>query len=191
MSQIQTFGMGGIPPAGPVLRIGDDLGNTVGPTGGNIYIQGIPSTDAMNLDILYGFVVVTEQITQLNPVMPASTLKIEPLHDTITTNDAVVTVFPNTVVPITASEAWVLNATIIGARDDYTASAGGYFSGVARRPAVGAATLTGDNGLFNSDVPLVDFGITVVGNDMYVYAQGRAGETWNWTCTFTFLKQII
>ncbi|MGJ0429627.1 hypothetical protein [Methylobacter sp.] len=187
MSQIQTFGISGIPPAGPVLTLtGDDL-VAVSPGGGNIFIQSIPSTGAPN----YGFATFVGAANDENPaVFPANSLKLQPLFDTLTTNDATVTVFANTGQTLSASSAYEMSAHIVGHRDDYSAAAGGFFSGIARRPAVGAAVLTGDNGLFNSDVALVDCGITIVGNTMYVYVQGLAGETWNWTCTFTFQKRI-
>ena len=192
MSQIQTF-ISSIGPAGPVATLTGDLGPAVAPDGfNNINIQAIPSINGLNPERLYGLASVVTQVTDLNPLMPANTLKVEPLYDTLTTNNAVATVFPVTEIEVLASEAWVMNATVVGTLSDFSEACGGFTTGVARRGAAGGAILVGEKSLVNEDsAGFPTFGLTVVGNFMYVYAQGTAGQTWNWTCTFTLQKQLI
>ncbi len=188
MSQIQSFASS-MGPGGPILTLTGDLGPAVGPdAGGNINIQSIPS-----VGVNYGLAAVVTQISNENPAaFPANTLKIEPLHDLVTTSDAVATVFVNTEIIISPSEAWVMNATVIGARSDYTEACGGFVTGVARRAAAGSAALSGQQPLVSDDaVGFPTFGVTVVGNSFFVFAQGLAGQTWNWTCTYTFQKLLI
>ena len=189
MSQIQVFNGNVIPPVGgPVMTLTGDVGPAVIPLLGNINIQGIPSS----VDVNYGLARFVTEVTDENPaVFPAATLKIEPLSDLVTTNDAVATVLLNSKIIIGPSEAWVMNATVVGARDDYTEGCGGFTSGVARRAAAGGAVMVGVKGLENDDaVGFPTFGVTVVGNSAFVYVQGLAGQTWNWTVTYTFQKQL-
>ena len=65
-------------------------------------------------------------------------------------------------------------------------------SGCVRRDA-GAAVFIGDNTLASEDSGsgTPQFGINVDGNDIVVYVQGLAGETWNWTCTYTYQVQLL
>ena len=194
MSQIQSFESSVVPPVGgPILTLTGDQGAAIAPTLGNVNIQATPSIDGPNPDRLYGFALLTSVVTDENPVMPASTLKIEPYNDKVTTADAVATTFVKTGIAIDNSEAWVINATVIGNRDDYSAASGGFVSGVVRRAAAGGAILVGDGSLPSGDAVggIALFGLILVGNTVFVYVQGIAGQTWNWTCTFSFQKQLL
>ena len=181
MSQIQTFGMAGIPPAGPVLTLTGDTGGAVSPGGGNI--------DIISLSTTIGFAEV------IGNILP-NTLYIAPLGAAITTNDAVATYFvpvaPVAFPTLPASSAYVLSANIIGSRDDFTASCGGFTTGAFRREAVGGTILVGGSyqTLANEDAPVgtPTFGVGVNGNTAAVFVQGLAGQTWNWSCTFTFQR---
>ena len=180
MSQIQSFFGGGLPPAGPLLTLTGDIGGPVSPDGlGNINVLGedlAPST---------GFVTV-----EGSP--GTNTLNIAPLLDTVTTNDATPTDFPIAIFTVPASSSVVMSAHVIGNVDDYTAACGGFVIGCARREAAGAAIFVGDNPLASEDAAAgtPQFGIRVTGNSIVVYAQGLAGQTWNWTCTYTYQLQL-
>ncbi len=190
MSQIQNFGTGGVAPGGPLNTLTGDFGLAVGPDGfSNINIESIPSSVSVN----YGLAKVVTQATDENPApFPPFTLKIEPLHDLLTTNGAIAAPFINTEIIISPSEAWVMNATIVGALADYSEGCGGFATGVVRRDAVNPAILVGTQPLVAEDsTGFPTFGLTMIGNSLFVYAQGTAGQTWNWTCTYTFQKLLI
>lgn len=180
MSQIQRFGLGAVPPiGGPIMTLtGDAPFNTpVTPTGGNINIEG-KTTSAFGFSIVKG-----------DP--GSSTLSIVPLSDTITTLNAVPTVFLNAVFALSANESVVFSANVIGNRDDYSAACGGYVTAVARRDAVNPTVLVGQSPLLSRDstTGLPIFGILLDGNSIKVGVQGVAAETWNWTCTYQWTVQ--
>lgn len=180
MSQIQRFGMAGVGPAGPILTLTGDIGGAVGPTGGNINILG----ESNLADVAFATI-------EGNP--GTSTLTISPFVDTVSTVDATLTYFPIASVVIPASRSVVMSAHVIGNIDDYTAACGGYCVGVGRREAAGAAIAVGDNVLASEDAAAgtPQFGIALNGNNISVSVRGLAGQTWNWTCTFTYVFNLI
>ena len=186
MSQIQSFGIGLMPPAGPILTLTGDVGGAVspvlvGPNAGTIFVLGESSpTDT-------GFVSVSG-----NPGI--STLSILPLQDTVTTNDAVQTAFPLTTFPIAVNSSIVMSAHVIGNRDDFSAACGGFVVACGRRVGGGAILVANNNNVLASEDRVggtPQFGIQVNGNDIEIYAQGLALQTWNWTCTYTYQVQLL
>lgn len=181
MSQIQSF-ISANPTPGTLLTLTGDSGGAVAPDGaGNI--------DIFSTSASVGFAEIIG-----SPIIP-STLFIGPLTGAAATNDNVFT-FINVALPITfptviASSAYVLSANVIGSRDDFSASCGGFCTGVARREAVGNALLVGENTLASKDSPVgtPTFKVDLDGNVLGVFVQGLAGQTWNWTCTFTYQRQ--
>ena len=174
MSQIQSFGIGSGPlPPTVISTLTGDVGGPVSPAANNI--------DIVAISLGIGF---AEVVGGLLP----NTLFIDPLIAQGTTNDGIVTflvpssapvVFP-TLVP---SSAYVLSANVIGSRDDYTASCGGFTTGAFRREAVGGTILVGGSyqTLANEDAPVgtPTFGVGVDGNTATVFVQGLAGQIWN------------
>lgn len=178
MSQIQSFESSVVPPVGgPVLSLKGDapLNLPVLPTLGNINIQG-KTTSA------FGF-------SKVNGDPGSSTLSIVPLSDTLTTLNAVPTVFVNAVFALSANEAVVFSANVIGNKSDYSAACGGYVTAVARRDAVNPTVLVGQSPLLSRDPGTSIFGIILDGNSIKVGVQGIAAETWNWTCTYQWTVQ--
>lgn len=180
MSQIQAFGMAGVGPAGPILTLTGDDAVPVTPVGGNINILGFEDLATI------GFAFVEASV---NP----ATLKIVPLTATVTTVDAAPTFFASTLFPIGASKSIVMTATVIGNRDDYSAACGGTSVGCARRAAAGGAVFVGDNTLGSEDsaAGTPEFAVGTTGNSIGVYVVGLAGQTWKWTCSFTYVVQTV
>lgn len=190
MSQIQTF-ISAVGPSGPIETLTGDQNlnapftpaDPVPPTGGNINIIGEDNVD-------YAFAVVKGNVA-------TSTLQIFPKTSFITTNDATITAFPEAVYPLATNTALVMSANIIGNRADvgneYQAACGGYVVAVGRRD-LGAAILVNnafDKFSFEDAIGgNAKFGIQMNGNQMEVYVQGLAGQTWNWTCTFQYQVQL-
>lgn len=180
MSQIQNFGSGG-GGGGALNTLTGDSGGAVVPVGNNIDIVSISST--------LGFAEI------IGNALPG-TLYIAPLGASITTNDGTATFFvpvaPVAFPTVGFSSAYVLSANVVGSRDDYSASCGGFTTGVFRREAVGGVILVGGSyqTLANEDAPVgtPTFGVGVNGTQAAVFVQGLAGQTWNWSCTFTFQK---
>ena len=175
-------------PGGPVLTLTPDLGPAVAPALGTINIQGVEGET-------YGFGILVSQATLNNPApFPANTIRVEPLARGVTTNDGVATIIADITIPMDQSSAYVLSAHVIGARSDYTAACGGFTVGAFRREAAGGAILVGGayQTLANEDAPIgtPTFGVGLNGNIPAVFVQGLAGQIWNWTCTYTFQKQL-
>ncbi len=179
MSQIQNFFNGGIGPGGPILTLTGDDGVPVGPNGaGNINILGDNfQNESRFLDVTSG----------------VNTLDINPLIDSIPTNDNTPTSFLLARFTVVPSSAIFINANVIGNRDDYTAACGGFVTGVVRREAAGGPVLTGYQPLVNSDAigGIATFGIQLDGNDAVVFVRGIIGQDWRWTCTYQIHKQIL
>jgi hypothetical protein len=181
MSQIQSFIGSGGPGGGPVLSLQGDSGGVIAPNGaGNINILGENNS-------------ATNAFAQVVGNPATHTLSILPVSDAVITNNAVATFFPVALALLFPSSTVVMTATVIGHRDDFSASCGGFATGVARRGAAGGTVFVGDNALANEDAPVgvPQFGIGVNGNNIGVYAQGLAGQTWNWTCTYTYQFNLI
>jgi hypothetical protein len=183
MSQIQSFVLSEGPGSGPVFTLTGDTGGAITPTnpGGNINIEGqvLPQV---------GFATVAG--TPVN-----NTLNILPLLDEVTTNNNSITFFPHayfdyTITSLT-SFAIVFNASVVGYQTGFSNACGGFVSGVARKTTAGAVTMTGFDPLLSRDVGGVVFGIGVNGNQVGVFVQGLNAETWNWTCTFQYLVNLI
>ena len=166
-------------PAGPILTLTGDIGGAVGPDG------------AGNINIL-GEIVSGQGFASIEGNPGTNTLNVVALTDTVTTIDAVATDFPFAIFALPASTSVVMSAHVIGNKDDYTAACGGFVVGCARRAGAGAIFI-GDNVLASEDsgAGTPQFGIRVSGNNIVVYAQGLGGETWNWTCTYSYQVQLI
>jgi len=177
MSQIQGFGLAGIPPSGPLLTLTGDIGPAVTPIGGNINIVGTAES-------------LVRKSVVVDGTVAAGTLNIISAFDVVQTTDAVPVVFPFAVFSLTADTAVVFSANVIGAKDDYTAACGGYVTGIARKDGVNPTVLVGQSPLLSRDPGLSLFGLLLNGDDINVGVQGIAGETWNWTCTYQYQKQV-
>lgn len=180
MSQIQSFGMGGIPPAGPILTLTGDIGGPVGPTGGNINILGkdtLPSYGLIEVDGTPG----------------SSTLSIAPLLDAVATVNAVPTTFPTAGFALLPNNSIVFSAYIIGNKSDYSAACGGFVTAVARRDAINPTVLVGQSPLLSRDstTGLPIYGILLDGNSIKVGVQGVAAENWNWFCSYQWVSLNI
>lgn len=179
MSQIQSFVTGEGPGPGPVLSLTGDIGGAVGPVNGGpnngtIFIEG---------EVIGGQAFA---IIEGNPA--TNTLNVVALTDEVTTNNGVATNFPVAFYTLDPSQAVVFTANVIGHRDDFSAACGGIVTGAARRAAAGGAILVGTNALASEDsgAGVPQFGLQLNGNSLNVYAQGLAGQTWNWTCTYQY-----
>lgn len=181
MSQIQSFVLSEGPGTGPIFTLTGDTGGAITPTnpGGNINIEG---------QVLNGVGFVTVAGTLGN-----NTLNILPLLDELTTNDATRTYFPNAFYTLTPSHAVVMTATVVGHKSDFSAASGGFCTGVARMGAAGGAIVVGGNTISSEDstTGVAIFAIGLNGNNIQVSVAGVAGETWNWTCTFQYLVNLI
>lgn len=177
MSQIQTFGMSGIPPSGPVLTLTGDIGPAVSPIGGNINIIGTADPSVSKFIVVDG----TAAAGTLNFIAP---------FDVVQTTDATPVVFPFAEYTLTADTAVVFTANVIGAKDDYTAACGGLVTGIARKDGVNPTVLVGQSPLLSRDPGTTIFGLLLDGDSIHVGVQGMAGETWNWTCTYQYQKQV-
>lgn len=178
MSQNQSFGSGG-GGGGSLNTLTGDIGPAVTPTANNINVLGLIDTDISVFAVTDGSIA-------------ASTLKIGPAFDAIQTTDAVPKTFDIAQYDLAPSTAVVITANVIGAKDDYTAACGGLVTGIARRAAAGGTVLVGQNPLLSRDsnTGLPIFGLLLDGNAIKVGVMGVAAETWNWTCTYQYQKQI-
>ncbi len=179
MSQIQSFGIAGMPPSGPILTLTGDIGPAVLPTLNNINIIGIEDPTVSKFVVVDG-------------TSALSTLNIFAAFDTIQTNNEVPVVFANAVYDLDPLTSVVITANVIGSKDDYTAACGGLVTAVGRRDALNPSVLVGQSPLLSRDstTGLPIFGIILDGNSVKVGVAGVLGEIWNWTCTYQYQKQV-
>jgi hypothetical protein len=180
MSQIQRFGLAGIPPAGPLLTLTGDTGGAVSPTGGNINVLGQFENSVAQFAVVTG-----------DP--GSSELGIAAAFDRLTTVDEFPTSFLLTEFTLNPDQAIVMSAHVIGVKDDYSAACGGYTVGIARKDGVNPAVLvyTGNLGGEDSGAGNPDYAIDVFGDIVSVSVNGVAAETWKWTCTYQYTIQQV
>jgi hypothetical protein len=98
---------------------------------------------------------------------------------TVQTNGAVVS--PIVTLPMAMNSAINVFCTIVGARADYSAAAGGNLQGTFRRAGAAPAevasvpTFASDSGGLTPSAT-----IGIVGNDVEILILGEAGQIWNW-----------
>jgi hypothetical protein len=107
------------------------------------------------------------------------------------TLDATETPFPAfaTEFDLIANSAITVEASIAGARDDYSASCWGSLTFGARRAAGGAVAVGVAVPNQSTDGVGVVIGARVVGNSIEVTVIGEAGTEWNWTATIRTIFQ--
>lgn len=173
MSQGGILSSAIIPPGAGILTLTGNDAAAVGPDGGG------------NLDLLGagGLTVTNTAANTLTITNPAG------VEYTIQTLDATVTSIRS--IPIAVNSAITVTATVVGARDDFSASLWGEVIFGARRDAgaavavqipintaigedsTGAATITAD----------------VNGNNLRILVTGVVAQTWNWTATTSIIEQ--
>lgn len=177
MSQAGILNNAIIPAGSAIDTITGNTGGAVGPDGAN------------NI-----FLIGANGITVNTDFAPPNTLIIDAQGTkyTLETNDATETPFPPfafefTVLPNTAV---TVTATIVGTRDDFSASAWGTVVFGARRAggaAVAVQVATPNQG--NDGGAGVTIGARVVGNAIQVTVTGEAATDWLWTATIQTLVQ--
>ncbi len=160
---------------GGILTLTGNSGGAVGPDGiGDIDVVGS------------GLLSVTG-----NAGANSLTIDDNTVQSIVQTMDAVFTSFPSTLT-INASEAVIVSGTIVGARDDFTGSAGISFRAIARRDGVGGATtglVTSTDILQDSPSGVPSGQVVLNGNDVEFQVRGVAAETWDWSLTYRVLLQ--
>lgn len=165
MSYLQIFGSGG-GGGGGVQTLTGNSGGAVSPTGGG----------TINIIGASGVAVAG------NPGTNTLTITASGNTFTVSTVDATPTaIFTQA---LTASQAAIINASIVGAKADFSAALTGAIIGGARRGAAGGAHLVGAPSLLYSEdaggtPPEID--INVSGNNVIVYVTGQAATTYNWS----------
>lgn len=175
MSQIQNFGMGGIPPAGPVLTLTGDDAIPVSPIAGTIFVEGEFNSSTI------GFA-----STEGHPVQ--NTLAIVPLHASVTTNDGAFNLL-YTLTFATNDTAAVLFANVIGVSDDFSNVCAGTVTCGGRKPGAGNVQSSGTSGGVTTDYignPAPNAIIISSGSTLQLRVRGVAGQTWNWTAQIIY-----
>lgn len=188
MSQFNVFVTSEGPGPGPVLALAGDNYNILDP-------NTVAAPNGLGIIFIKGEVATGQRFAtvEVDTLSIPNTLSIVASTDEVSTNNGVATNFPLAFYALTASQAVVFTANVVGHRDDFSAACGGIVTGVARRAAAGGSMLAGTSSLANEDAPVgvPQFGIQLNGNSINVYAQGLVGQTWNWTCTYQFQVNLI
>lgn len=149
--------------------------NNVGPN---------PVTQNISLNGQNGLQVLADAAPYTLDVFPGTVVPVSTVDDTVTNVGSV---------PIGLNQAVVLNAVVVGARADFSASYWGNIIIGARREAGGAILVETINPNEGDDAPfgvVVQSGARTVGNNLVLTVQGEPATDWNWKVSINYLYLV-
>lgn len=172
MSQFFNPSSGGGGGGSGILTLTGTIGPAVGPDGGG----------NVNINTPVGSTIIVDG------TIAANTLQIRNSSEsivTVQTTDATPTALFTFAVG--ASSAVTFQATVLGAKADYSAAIGGTSLATARRGAAGGPALVTDVQSFDEDSGTGDpfFNVSISGNNVILFVTGEAGVTYNWKAYVT------
>jgi len=171
MSQITSFGSGGGGGGTDIRTI----------TGNDLIAVGPNLLHNINLVGLNGLLVQASATPNTLEISSGTIDVVQTVDDTET---ALLTI------PIAASRAMTVTATIVGRRAGFGASLWGFVTYGARRAGAGAIAVPGAATLTSNDgAGTVGVSGRVVGNNIEITVRGEVATIWDWTGTYNTLTQ--